>query len=427
MRLTSDGDATTLESIIDLVPDEGESTTRFSNEINGRKELRAVVPVVSIKKAFRQEGAGYRIFALNPRGRLAKSRPNKAILASLNDPEKKRDFHLLNNGITAVCISFESNYGNQNQLRVKGFQIVNGQQTTVTLSDLNDESLARVYVDMKLIQIDWTMEEGRKFANEVSAATNTQSALRPQDYAAFDRQQEALQKDFERTPNPWYYEIKPQMWNHVLTDQQKSHFKTGQRKRHVAVPAIAQVSVAMQGEPGQAMDRIRYTLNEFSSSAGGERELLNKAFPTGVRREQLLLPYKILQAAEKSSPRPIAYSKYHVLYHVSRFLHDHYEIEEMGLFSRDRSAALTNWVETPGSSFSNILRAAIQATRVSEIIARRTWNREFPSEPWNSRNFFRLELNADLQTSFQSDLETGMETVNSDHDSEFFSAGLPPA
>ena len=423
--LSADGDAINLRSILDLVPEVEGTTTRFTSNINGRIELRAIVPAISIKAAFRQPEAGFRIFDLNPRGRLKNSKPNKAILNSLNNPLKRKDFHLFNNGITAVCISFDNVEENPDQIDVKGLQIVNGQQTTRTFSDLVDEQLTDVFVDLKLIEIDWTQPEGRKLAQEVSEATNTQSALKPQDYAAFDLQQQAIQKDFDQTPNPWYYEIKPQYWNHVLNSDQKARFKTGGRKRHVGVQAIAQASIAMQGRPGEAFDRIRHTLNEFSLSEE-DRDLVRKAFPSPVRREQLLLPYKIIQAADKATPKPIPYSKFHVLYQVSQFLHKYYDIQELGLFSYQQSKELIAWVESPESSFKHVLTACIRAVQVSDQTAKHIFETTNPNSPWNSRTYFRQSFLPETIAQFQRDLDLCMGMVSGDDtDPQFFYAGLP--
>ena len=97
-------------------------------EANTYRTLSMTVSVKQIIEAFRKHS--YKIFRLNPRGPLG-NKINASIKRTLLDETNRQRFHLLNNGISAICLSWklEPNH----KLIVQDFQIINGCQTTVTL------------------------------------------------------------------------------------------------------------------------------------------------------------------------------------------------------------------------------------------------------------------------------------------------------
>ena len=104
------------------------------------RTLSMTVPVKQIVDVFAMHS--YKIFRNNPRGPLG-NKVNASIKHTLNDEIDRRRFHLLNNGITAICESYRLD---GDQLFVRDFQIINGCQTTVTLWDtratiVNDPSI----------------------------------------------------------------------------------------------------------------------------------------------------------------------------------------------------------------------------------------------------------------------------------------------
>ena len=91
------------------------------------------------------------IFRYNPRGPLGSNKVNKEIERTLKDPVLKRHFHLLNNGITAICDSV--NYWEARQeLEVKNFQVVNGCQTVYTLHQLRVHISDEVKVSVRIVE-----------------------------------------------------------------------------------------------------------------------------------------------------------------------------------------------------------------------------------------------------------------------------------
>ena len=98
------------------------------------RTLSMTVPVKEIIDVFARHK--FQIFRENPRGPLG-NKVNAGIKRTLLDEIDRKRFHLLNNGITAICLSWSID---GNQLRVQDFQIINGCQTTVTLWDASTVS-----------------------------------------------------------------------------------------------------------------------------------------------------------------------------------------------------------------------------------------------------------------------------------------------
>ena len=105
---------------------------------NGPTSIRATVPASEIVRIFQSNG--YKLFELNPRDPIANAKVNKRISNTLDTVEGRRRFHILNNGMCATCDTFDIN--DDESISVENLQIVNGCQTTVTLSKRTQEELS---------------------------------------------------------------------------------------------------------------------------------------------------------------------------------------------------------------------------------------------------------------------------------------------
>lgn len=284
----------------------------------------------------------FRLFSLNPRGPLASAKVNKNIARTLDTPEGRRTFHLLNNGLCATCDSFTLE---RQRLVIENFQIVNGCQTTVTLDARSDAELAETMVDVKLAVV-----ANEDMAQKIAAASNAQTALRARDYASFERQQLQLQFELGRLQPPWYYEIKQGYWRFVLSDVDKARFKTGRRKRHIEVQPLAQASLAFLGFPAEALDRVRFVFEGIRTPE--ERDAYERAFPPNATAQQLLLPWLILDFLERQVEQRLRFSTFHVLWLVACLLRDHYGLASSDYFSPDTARrlidSLQDWM--PGAA-----------------------------------------------------------------------------
>ena len=84
------------------------------------RTVSMTIPVEQIIGAFSRHR--YKIFRLNPRGPLG-NKINRTIKRTLLDETERHRFHLLNNGITAICMSWRLEPSNK--LIVQDFQIIN--------------------------------------------------------------------------------------------------------------------------------------------------------------------------------------------------------------------------------------------------------------------------------------------------------------
>jgi len=129
---------------------------------------------------------------------LQSNRVNLAISETIKDDSKRDNFYYFNNGITAICSGFSYNAIQQDNhnVRVQGFQIINGGQTCRTIQKtLNEQpdllnKLENTFVLMRLYQIDEDMDD---FVNDITYATNSQNPVDLQDLHSNDVYQQNLE------------------------------------------------------------------------------------------------------------------------------------------------------------------------------------------------------------------------------------------
>ena len=115
------------------------------------------------------------LFLENPRQALGKTAPtHKAILNTLSDPNSRKKFWKLNNGITAICTGF-NNTDDSATYSIDNFKIVNGRQTTYTL-----ENSADPVDEASLLMIIHEVADDKE-RNQISETTNTQNPVKPID------------------------------------------------------------------------------------------------------------------------------------------------------------------------------------------------------------------------------------------------------
>lgn len=254
----------------------------------------AALPARELVRAFRQHG--YALFKLNPRGPL-QNRVNSNIRKTLNDETKRKWFFQLNNGITALCEGFQIS---GDRLAVRDFQIVNGCQTTVTLW----KAAPIVEADPAIKVLVRLMEGMQGLRTEIAQATNTQARLSAQDFRSNDPLQQDLKNQFDALPEPIFYEVKRGDWEMATTTdpERRKRYQEGSARifRRVSMVDIAQATLAFLGEPGDAKDKAR-TIFENDSR-------YKKVFPMGVRAQQLLLPWRIYQVADRTCRAWIQFS-----------------------------------------------------------------------------------------------------------------------
>jgi actin-like ATPase involved in cell morphogenesis len=201
---------------------------------------------------------GSQLFRLNPRLFLSKAAgPNKAMLSTLESDDVAR-FHILNNGVTGVCDELTiSEAGESIQILVKNLQIVNGCQTTETLWSWarRAENTNRALVPLRIVESgnDVTL------ARQISATTNSQSAIAAADLVANDDLQKAMKIALEAFGI--FYEARRGEWRQATQKQRaeidgNNSFWTPGTKLKINLREMGQALLAVSGKPNQAKEQI---------------------------------------------------------------------------------------------------------------------------------------------------------------------------
>lgn len=189
--------------------------------------------------------AGLRLFARNVRGYLGTSSVvNRGIEDTLSEEPER--FWYYNNGITVICddASRESGRGTD-VLRVTNPQVINGQQTTRTLSE-NSTGRPRASVLVRVIRVPRKKgEDGadhfETLVSKIVSATNSQNAVRPSDLMSNDRRQIEIER---RLRNLGYWYIRKRQTKREVR-------RTGAGREYVLVKKeeLAQAVAACEFDP----------------------------------------------------------------------------------------------------------------------------------------------------------------------------------
>src|SRR5712664_1438356 len=143
--------------------------------------------------------AGIRLFARNVRGFLGSTEINRGMEDTLQrEPEY---FWYYNNGITIICDEAErKGRAGRDILHVTNPQVINGQQTTRTLSWLDGRS-SGASVLVRVICVPREGDSSDRFETLVTklvGATNSQNAIRASDLMSNDRRQIEIERHFRK-------------------------------------------------------------------------------------------------------------------------------------------------------------------------------------------------------------------------------------
>ena len=131
-------------------------------------------PVIEEKKEL--------ILALNVRYYKGVNEINSKIKKEYSKGDRS-NFWILNNGINAICENFEII---DNKLVIKNFQIVNGGQTTKTLTQIVNELSDNVQILMRLTKIK-NISQMSNISIDIAVASNSQNAIESRDLHSGDR------------------------------------------------------------------------------------------------------------------------------------------------------------------------------------------------------------------------------------------------
>ncbi len=346
--------------------------------------LECTIPAGQIIKAF--DANRYKIFKLNPRGPLG-NKTNREIYKSLTDPVFRRIFHLLNNGISAICDSYK---WNGSLIEARNFQIINGCQTTLTLWKARPliQNDPNVLVNLKLSECPQNLH---KF---IAKATNTQAPLRAEDFISTDTEQIELQKQFDALNPPWFYEIKRGEWTHMIKDIIPKHryVNPDGSYRRLKSMDVAQTVVGFLGYPGEAKDKIRFFLNNQLDIKYQEvyqyTSAIQLLLPSIIYREinsRVIGDKKNIEYQALGSTDWLDYARFHLLWLLGELIRtaDGYHTS-FTLPSKERCQGLISSMDKWFAPAYVSVFAALQSS-VNEAVENKTYkgHREFFRSPAN--------------------------------------------
>ena len=252
------------------------------------RALQATVPASILIAAYAQYDRA--IFKHNPRGPLGSNKVNKEIRRTLEDRDLRGHFHLLNNGLTAICRSVVFSESRQT-LDVNDFQIVNGCQTVYTLHTLREYVTDDVKLTVRIV-------EGLhgSWANHISKASNYQTAVRPDQLASLGEEHDMISIKLNALDPPWFYEKQKGHTSFFSAAQKRMH--TQRYGRRILTPSEAgKLGVAFLGHPALA----NYDLQKLFERADEESQgLYTLIFSSHNSAEQLLLPVAVGRQVERA-------------------------------------------------------------------------------------------------------------------------------
>nr|QNO54037.1 hypothetical protein KFAGBJAM_00019 [Methanosarcinales archaeon ANME-1 ERB6] len=227
-----------------------------------------------------------KLFIRNLRLGLKSSKINKQMKDTANG-SWRRAFYILHNGISIICSDFKMiklsdtessretlkkkynvetkenieyildhfKEGFQEFVLLKDFQIVNGAQSTITLSEISDDKLPDISVPCKIAQ-----SPSQKLAHMIAYCNNSQNKITPEDLVANSAEQTFLQSyaALEVEPAIFYRRKNGEKWNDLnrICYRMPPH-PTPLKLRHLNYIRTYQAFLAFTGDPADAYSRPR--------------------------------------------------------------------------------------------------------------------------------------------------------------------------
>lgn len=267
---------------------------------------------------------------------------NKKIRATiLNSPEM---FFAFNNGISATAMDVQIESTNQGKFIkfARDFQIINGGQTTASISNARYKDkvlLDNIYVQMKLTAIDEsTQEESDELIRNISRSSNSQNKVSDADFFAshpFHRRMEQISRHMfapassgAQYETKWFYErargqyLQEQM---RLTPAKKKQFELQHPKNKVIKKTdLAKVQNTWRGNPQTVSKGAQTNFISFAEWINDEWEDNDTQFNERYFQSTaaLLLMFQLL---EKQIPKQEWYEggyRANIIYYTIALFHE---------------------------------------------------------------------------------------------------------
>lgn len=285
---------------------------------------------------------GSRLLEGNVRSFLSTKRAvNKKIRASiLNEPEM---FFAFNNGIAATAkeLNVKSDNNGSRIVLAVDFQIINGGQTTVSLSNArfkDKNTLENIFVQMKLTRIgDMANEQQEKLIEKISRSSNSQNKVSEADFFSTHPFHVEIEKISTRLFAPaiggvqfqtkWFYErargqyLQEQM--RMTVAQKKSFQRQNPKNQVITKTDLAKYRMAWSGNPHIVSKGAQANFIKFAEEINTAWEKDNLQFNERYFKESVALAI-LWQNVEKIVSTQPWYNSYRaniVAYSVALFHH----------------------------------------------------------------------------------------------------------
>lgn len=250
----------------------------FEQQGSFGRSLVASIPGASLKKLFLEHGN--RLFDQNVRLFLGtrKGSVNAGIRETLRDTSERSNFWAYNNGITLVARAFKV-ADDKTSVEMTDFSIVNGCQTTVSISEESEAAANDVSVLARVVAANPDL------VDSIIRFTNSQTPIKLWDLSARDKLQRRIQKELAELAQPWFYALRR---GELDTHPDKDKFGAYGSRRVLEFPLTAQLLAALRGLPVEAYkDKARL----FTTHR-------DKVFPNDTSASDVLWAWTIGQASE---------------------------------------------------------------------------------------------------------------------------------
>jgi len=249
-----------------------------------KEKIRSIVATISGKYLFEMyEKYGDNLFERNIRlyKGARKGSINAKIIDTILDRDEQKNFWYYNNGISFVCRDFSVNENKKPPiLEVKGFQVINGCQTTVCLSEAKQRKKEWMYIPKEVQIVVRFIKAPLREVDLITLYTNSQNPVSEIQLKSNDIIQKRLKEELSNFSPPYFYSIKEGDWQR-LSSRDKKKFKN----RIIKMPDVAQAIYSFSADPAFAR---RWKNRLFS-------EKYYEIFKKDISIEELLLPWRILK------------------------------------------------------------------------------------------------------------------------------------
>ena len=204
---------------------------------------------------------------------------NAKIIDTILTDDKRENFWYYNNGISFVCQDFNIKDDiDPPILEVKGFQVINGCQTTVCLSQAKEREENWVSIPEEVQVIVRFIKAPIKDVGLITLYTNSQNPVNPLQLKSNDPLQKRLQEELNSS-SPYFYSIKEGDWQ-LIPQKLKKTFKD-----RIELAKVTQAIYSFNNDPVFAR---RWKNKLFS-------EKYNEIFRKDISKEEIILPWIILK------------------------------------------------------------------------------------------------------------------------------------